>query len=940
MPTTITYVTTANYTTRVAERANAVAEYANTLLTSYGDLTILVAQAGPAVSNAANAAANAAYAISTALFANDTANFANATAKYANDTATYSNNIIIGLLPIVSNLQTNVKYLQSNVSFLQTNVAIAFSNASNAMMNAAYAISNALLAQDTALFANATAKYANATANIANITAHYANATALYANGLASNANTALIYLSANITLLQSNVRFLQSNVANLYANVSNISNLATYANTTATNANNIIKTLSPIVTQIQIDLPPLQTNVTYLQSNVFILQSNVANATTNAALANALATNAYSLALLANATANIANYVAYQANNVLQVIYPQAQYIQTVFQSILATNYDPLWSNGRSGNIYTLSTVSIGTTEPKSKNTFTVYGNIWLNGNVTIQGNIRYTDYTTATLYTPKPSDPVTVNATDLTRNHYLLNLSRWNSVGADYKLDSNSIVFSNPGLYNLHFNIRARTTDSEIDTLALVNVYTNTNNTLTNATLVTGYTSYTTFGPQPHTLTVPLSVSNVSNNYMLACVFFRNTYPYTIETSSFVEIVPMAHIGIPLMPSVVAPPIYTDSSLTRIGINTGNPLYNLDVTGDVNTTGNYLNNGYRGWRNGFQKTFYDVDGGKVGIGTQLVSNELTVNGNISASQYVYGNAFYMSGVPVRYGTDNVFTLQNLTVYGNITANYISANLSKSTGIYLPWSNTGSNTYATGNVSVDGNIYANYFYGDISKATGQPQYQNWSSTGDTVYVDTPKIVCINTPTPKIGNALTVNGNISANFIYANLSQSTGLYLPFIQNASNNAIIYTNVIVQPTITQSNALIVNGNVYISGRLSAEQVFMVACSDETTPLAPKQNIVTFRTPNRWLLTRIPRATVFNSTTGTMNIMLYTTQNQIALLTSNIYIPSSTFSSANQTLAPPSFATSNIIDDDTQITAALTGSSIGTATGLKLIFYYMNI
>ncbi len=853
MSTTITtYVTTANYSTRLAEKANAVAAYANSILNTISDLPGLISNAGPAFSNAALAAANAEIALDISTFANTLASIAYANALSANTTLNY-------IEPIIEGLQSNVTILQPIVDQIQSNVNIILGLESNILT--IQTITNT----------------ANASANTANLTATNAYTLSVLAN------------------------------------------TIATIANTNANFANAIIPNLVPIVSGLQSNVSNLQiiTSNAFANASVAIITANTANATANFAFA----------------TANIANSVAISANSLIQFLNLQSQYIQAVYANVLNTGFNPLWSNGLNGNIYTFSNVKIGSSGANDGNILSVIGNVYISGNLNVVGGVTFSTIPYATAYFP-PNNGIIVPYANTSKNEFILNFKNWTELGSVYVKDSNSITFTNPGLYNVNLNIQATSSDGEMDSLGVVNVYTSTNNTLTNATLVSTYYTYTTFGPQTQTLTVPLSIPKTTNSYIFACTFFRNNYPYTITKQSFVEILPLGQIGIPVFPSVSGP-FFTDSSNSKVGINNSIPLYSLDVNGDINTTGSIRNNGFLNWTAQQDQVYYTNN-------VNTTSGFLTASGNISTSQFLNGNVYFCSGLPFNYTSNGMYTYNKIsigtdhisnefTVVGNIYATqYLYGNASQLTGLYLPWkqgSGTG-NSYISNDITVQNNVYANYLFGDISQATGLPTItQFWSNINNFIHVTAPRTVGIGTSTPISGNSLVVVGNVSVSqFVYGNISRATGLYLPWTRGTgTNNAFTTGNVFV------------NGNLTVSGKIRNEQVFMIACSDETSTLVERSNIATFRVPSSWQLTRPPRATLFSPPSSfNLNVMIY--NDMSPLLSSNLYIGPGEYSTRSQTVNPPSLLNTTLAEDSVVNISLL--KSDAQASGLKVIFYYVNI
>ncbi len=147
-------------------------------------------------------------------------------------------------------------------------------------------------------------------------------------------------------------------------------------------------------------------------------------------------------------------------------------------------------------------------------------------------------------------------------------------------------------------------------------------------------------------------------------------------------------------------------------------------------------------------------------------------------------------------------------------------------------------------------------------------------------------------------------------------------------------VYYTGNVGIGTSNVSNALDVVGNVYVSGRLSAEQFFVVACSDETSPLQVSSPAVSFRTPYNWMLTRPPRATLSTAPgTNSVNVM-------IRVESSNLFVNELAITTANYSskLTPPTLVTP-YVSDDSNVVINITQTD-ASASGLKMIFYYMPV
>jgi hypothetical protein len=174
-----------------------------------------------------------------------------------------------------------------------------------------------------------------------------------------------------------------------------------------------------------------------------------------------------------------------------------------------------------------------------------------------------------------------------------------------------------------------------------------------------------------------------------------------------------------------------YFDVNNYRFGINNPSPQYELDILGNVQIGSGHLYTSANisfdigttttWWRNFYVRS--------------IIGQEVTVSGNVSA-QYFLGDGSQLSGIASSYGNTDVgtylqtyngiITASNVTVNGNVTAQYLFGDGSQLSGMY---SNVQVATYlpthtgiiTASNIAVNGNITAQYFYGNGSQITGLP---------------------------------------------------------------------------------------------------------------------------------------------------------------------------------------------------------------------------
>ena len=143
------------------------------------------------------------------------------------------------------------------------------------------------------------------------------------------------------------------------------------------------------------------------------------------------------------------------------------------------------------------------------------------------------------------------------------------------------------------------------------------------------------------------------------------------------------------------------------------------------------------------------------TGTGNVVLSNDPTFQGNVSINGYLYGNGAYLTGISSSGSTSNASlltegTLDNARLPSSISVTSISAN-----GFGLSEINA---------ANIVGNIDANVnLVGTLNVENGGTGVTTSSGSGNVVLSDTPTFQGL----------VTVNGNVTANYIHAN---GAGLY--------------------------------------------------------------------------------------------------------------------------------------------------------------------
>jgi len=971
---------TANYANLTANTANYIANYAN----ATANIANVVAFQANATANIANLTANTAnyianYANLTANIANITANIANVVAFQANATANIANITanIANVVAFQANATANIANITANYANATANIANVVAFQANATANIANLTANtanltANYANLTANTANYIANYANATANIANLTANTANYIANYANATANIAN-----LTANIANITANYANITANYANATANIANIT--ANYANNLAFSFNDKYSTLNSIYNMFvstgsylgwigsHTGGGPGGTNQVLSNLNVGIrLDTRDGIGSENAA--NTLEVNG-----TIYATKNV------YANGFL-------------FGNVMYVTGLPIssqWTTG-TGNIYILnSNVGIGTT--RASNALDVIGNVFISGNLTAGGDLIF-NRASACAYYYWPSS-VSTGTGD-----YIVPFSSLTCEGTSFTVTGDKIQFTRTGLYNIMVNIQGIDQNNEFDSISSVSVVDETSTLVFRDAISNAFGTQKQTIIAPLNVTDKNKQYQVIVQFFRNSL--THTISSGKNIGSYILIVPLTLTGITFDPGMTASD-HVKSFTNQIIVYSGaspSQMANqklLDVRGDLMVTGSIFTADRSVPTIQFDSSSQDVrvrnsnlyvksdDAGN----TFSVGGNVFVNGNIYSTGLIIGDVSKCTGLGGQWttGTGNIYILNSnvgigttrasnaLDVIGNV---FISGNLitdiSKCSGfppvfnqwavgpkntVYLNSSNVGIGTGSLGlsnALEVAGNVIATNIIatgkilGDISATTGGLKQWN-DGTGSTLttqqcinYPSNVRIGTGSTLTAPFSNSLDVIGNvfvsgnlITSQYIYGNVSTASGL--PFIYGLGNVYSVTANVGIG-TSRVSNALDVVGNVFISGRLSANTQIIVACSDENSFVYATSPIITFRTPSKWLLTACPRITVKTtgaSGTTTVDVTFFNGSSTQSIFTGgSLSILNGSYSSVSAT--QPGF-TPVTIPDDALVSINVTSAAPGI-TGLKIIFYYM--
>ena len=243
----------------------------------------------------------------------------------------------------------------------------------------------------------------------------------------------------------------------------------------------------------------------------------------------------------------------------------------------------------------------------------------------------------------------------------------------------------------------------------------------------------------------------------------------------------------------------IYTNNS--NIGIGQSNPIAKLDVSGDINYTGNIYQNGalvpFSRWlaTSNNSNILYYMD--KIGILTSNVNESLSIGGNMSLSNY--GGKVILATSNSGLGI-NIGNMTSITESVSIGGGSMSFSNYGKTLIYASNTNMGigvTNPAFKLDVGGDINISGQFYQGGSPYVSSQ-----WITRANNIYYPNTGYVGIGTSNP--GSALHVVGDIS---VRGNLfADSNG----FFQNIYTNVISLSNTIIKHTLSDNNIAFINSN----------------------------------------------------------------------------------------------------------------------------------
>jgi hypothetical protein len=277
-------------------------------------------------------------------------------------------------------------------------------------------------------------------------------------------------------------------------------------------------------------------------------------------------------------------------------------------------------------------------------------------------------------------------------------------------------------------------------------------------------------------------------------------------INTNSSATVTIAGSLGLLNSNGGVGAIIYTNNC--NIGIGQSNPTAKLDVSGDINYTGNIYQNGalvpFSRWLGTSDNSniLYYMD--KIGILTSNVTESISIGGNLSLSNY--GGKVIIDTSNSRLGI-NIGNLTSITESVSIGGGSMSFSNYGKTLIYASNTNMGigvTNPSFKLDVGGDINISGQFYQGGSPYVSSQ-----WITRANNIYYPNTGYVGIGTSNP--GSALHVVGDIS---VRGNLFTDSNGYF---QNIYTNTVSLSNSIIKHMVSDNSIAFINSNTSVLKKL---------------------------------------------------------------------------------------------------------------------------
>jgi hypothetical protein len=207
----------------------------------------------------------------------------------------------------------------------------------------------------------------------------------------------------------------------------------------------------------------------------------------------------------------------------------------------------------------------------------------------------------------------------------------------------------------------------------------------------------------------------------------------------------------------------LYADITTDRVGVGTTNPQFDLDVSGDINFTGTFYQNGSQfvasRWTSGTGDDIYRLNG-NVGVGTTNPTSKLTVEGDVNITGVITASSFSGNASTATYastaGISTYSETAGIATYATLSgiSTYSETSGISTNATYATTSGIATDLTSTSSVNTTGIITATSFSGSGVDLTNLN-----ASNLSTGIVPAARIT--ETSTLNVGGDLYVSGNIS-----------------------------------------------------------------------------------------------------------------------------------------------------------------------------------
>ena len=670
------------------------------------------------------------------------------------------------------------------------------------------------------------------------------------ANSSITTLNANLNAANINITNLQSNTGTIASNVNTLFTNVGGLStNISTLFANAASQASDIATLYSNAASQAT-TLNTLISNAATQESEISLLNANVLAANAAIITANNDVT-AYATSLNNAMTANITS-----TNSRVTVVEGN---ITSINNSIV----------GLLGGAFSYGNANVATYLPQYNGNLSA-GNITVNGNLFVTGNITTLNYETInnTEYANSiiASGNITATAANVYASNIVANTGVYGIIATNAQTNITSV--GTLGSLTTSGNITAQSANVYASRLiANTGIYgTIITSAQTNITSVGSLTSLTVSGGAAVAALVNSNYITSPANQDAGRIFGIQNTTYLPGASYGSSDLRIFDFGVQAGNIAFIRTAGTNGLSLNAGGNgftfSNNLLTNANNTYDVGSTINFWNNIYA--NNHYGNSYLYPNGISIlsGIGgtysnSNVASYLPTYSGNSNAAFFT-GNGYYLTGITsgstysnsnVGYYLNSNLITSTVSITGNVIANAVYANsflysngVSILTGISGTYGNTQVAAYlptytgnlTAGNITVTGNITHpsnSYILGDFTNSTVayRTMFQTANVNSSTGIYALPSgsstaasWQAANSTNPTNASKILIATNGSTDVQLVSGINGTGTYLPlsFYNNGAPQMVLYPNGNIY--MSNANPITTSGNVSVGNLVTTGNV----------------------------------------------------------------------------------------------------------------------